>query len=73
VVDEQRQLGLRLLMYDPDAPDSPQHLLRGHPGNVLRRVWWLRCWGLTSLILLRPPGFRTGLTLPPWHVLQRVR
>jgi hypothetical protein len=73
MIHEQRQLGLRLLMYDPDASDVLQHLVRGHPGNMLRRAWWPCRWGMAPLIPLRLPGLRTRLTLPPWHALQPAR
>jgi hypothetical protein len=41
MVHEERQLGLRLLLHDPDPPDSLQHLLRGHAGHTPRQAWWL--------------------------------
>jgi hypothetical protein len=73
VLHERRQLGLRLLLHDPDARDSLQQLLRGHLGNTRRRACSLCLWGLALLILLRLPRFRARLTLPPWHAVQRAR
>jgi hypothetical protein len=74
VVHKQCQLGLRLPLHEPGAPDSLQRLLCGGPGITLCWASWLRSWnGLAPLIVLDMPALLSRLTLPSWHVVQPAR
>ena len=74
VVHEQCQLGLRLQLHEPGAPDSLQRLLCRGSGITLCRASWLRSWnGLAPLIVLDMPALLSRLTLPSWHVVQPAR
>jgi hypothetical protein len=74
VIHQQRELGLRLLLREPGAPDSLQRLLCRSPENTLRRASWVRSWGsLPLLILPEMPVPPRRLPLSLWHVVQTAR
>lgn len=71
VIDQDRKLGLCLLLHDPGALDPFEHLGRGQPGKPLGWAWRRGCC-LLSLTRLSAPGSRIRPALRSSHAIKHA-